>query len=85
MLAQNKVDLIVSGDYTVKHLINKKQIDGALIERVNIEILKFDLYIALSKNIPANEVLKWQNALDQLKISGKYNEILKKYTTDSVN
>ena len=28
MLAQNKVDLIVSGDYTVKHLINKKQIDG---------------------------------------------------------
>lgn len=52
---------------------------------MNIELLKFDLYIALSKNIPSNEVLKWQNALDQLKASGKYNEILKKYIGDSVN
>ncbi|WP_170940676.1 transporter substrate-binding domain-containing protein [Pseudoalteromonas sp. NBT06-2] len=85
MLARHKVDLIVSGDFTVKHFINKKKIEGTLIERVNIELLKFDLYIALSKNIPSNEVLKWQNALDQLKASGKYNEILKKYIGDSVN
>lgn len=58
ILAQYKGDLVVSGNFTVKHFINTKQIDGALIERMDIELLKPDLYIALSKNISSNDDYK---------------------------
>ena len=85
MLVQNKADLVVSGEFTAKYFINKNLIDGALIERVNIELLKSDLYIAFSKNIPSNEIIKWQNALNQLKKSGKYDQIFKKYMGEGVN
>ena len=85
MLVQNKADLVVSGEFTAKYFINKNLIDGALIERVYIELLKSDLYIAFSKNIPSNEIIKWQNALNQLKKSGKYDQIFKKYMGEGVN
>ncbi|NQZ22777.1 MAG: transporter substrate-binding domain-containing protein [Colwellia sp.] len=85
MLAQHRADLVVSGEYTAKYFINKNLIDGALIERMDIELLKSDLYIAFSKNIPSNEIIKWQNALNQLKASGKYDEIFKKYMGEAVN
>ena len=85
MLAQHRAELVVSGEYTAKYFINKNLIDGASIERINIELLKSDLYIAFSKNIPSNEIIKWQNALNQLKASGKYDEIFKKYIGEGVN
>ncbi|NQZ87804.1 MAG: transporter substrate-binding domain-containing protein [Saccharospirillaceae bacterium] len=85
MLAQHRADLVVSGEFTAKFLMNKNLIDGALIERTNVELLTSDLYIAFSKNIPSNEIIKWQNALNQLKASGKYEEIFKKYMGDDIN
>ncbi|NQZ11834.1 MAG: transporter substrate-binding domain-containing protein [Algicola sp.] len=85
MLAQHRAALVVSGEFTTKYFIKKNLIDGALIERMDIELLKSDLYIAFSKNIPSNEIIKWQNALNQLKTSGKYDEIFKKYMGEAVN
>ena len=84
MLAKHRAELVVSGEFTVKYFINRNLIDGALIERINIELLKSDFYIAFSKNIPPNEIIKWQNALNQLKTSGKYDEIFKKYMGEGV-
>jgi len=59
--------------------------DAALIERMYVELLKYDLYITFAKNIPSNEIIKWQHAFNQLNASGKYEEIFKKYMGDDVN
>ena len=60
--------------------MNDADIDPTLTERTNEKLFKTKLYIAFSKDTADSEVNKWQQALGQLKTSGKHGETLKKYT-----
>jgi len=50
----------------------------ALVQ-TQVKLLEFPLYIACSKEIPDSVIRRWQNALDRVKSSGKYDQIYKKY------
>jgi len=47
--------------------------------QTQVKLLEFPLYIACSKEIPDSVIRKWQNALDRIKSSGKYDQIYNKY------
>ncbi len=80
MLIAQRGELVPMGELAALNTIKEANIDHSLIERTNIKLFETELYIAFSKDISDNEVNKWQQALDQLKASGKYAIILKKYT-----
>ena len=80
MLIAQRGNLVPMGELAALNTIREADIDPALIERTNVKLFETKLYIAFSKDISDSEVYKWQQALDQLKTSGKYEEILKKYT-----
>jgi len=80
MLIAQRGELVPMGELAALNTIKEAGINPSLIERTNVKLFETKLYIAFSKDISDNEVNKWQMALDQLKTSGKYANILKKYT-----
>jgi len=79
MLVLERGDLVPSGEITVLPILQKANIDPHLIEQTNALLFENKLYIAFSKDTSDLEVLKWQQALNQLKSTGKYAQILNNY------
>lgn len=80
MLAHQRGDLTVSGETTGNYFLTKENIDKNTIVESEFSIYQFDLYIAFSRNISNTEIEKWQKALDTIKESGRFAEIVNKYT-----
>jgi len=49
------------------------------VQRTPVMLFKTEGYLAFSKNIKDSVILQWQKALDQLKESGKYDQLIKTY------
>ena len=49
------------------------------IQNTNIKLYESTLYIAFSKETSDDEILRWQQALDQLKLSGLYQKLYLAY------
>jgi len=79
MLAHQRGDLTISGDTSGNYFLKKANIDKKSIVASKFSLYQFDLYIAFSKNISDIEIKKWQRALDQIKKSGRFTEIINKY------
>jgi len=79
MLAHQRGDLTISGETTGNYYLKKTNIDKKTIVASKFFLYQFDLYIAFSRNIPNTEIEKWQRALDQIKKSGRFTEIINKY------
>ncbi|WP_028878166.1 substrate-binding periplasmic protein [Terasakiella pusilla] len=45
-----------------------------------VKILDMELYIAVHKSVPSEQVAQWQAVLDRMKASGRYDQIIKKYS-----
>jgi len=82
MLMGYRGELTVSGEYTVGFLLRKAGIPREKIARTNVMLFENVIYIALSKDIPLTEVARWQKALDRIKLSSSYVNIINKYITD---
>ena len=80
MLMKKRGELVPIGELTVPNILKEAGIDSKFIERTNVMLFEVKLYIAFSKDINNSEIQKWQKALDELKASGKYKEIIKRYT-----
>jgi len=74
-LKNGRIDLWATGEIDAYH---KAKVAGVAIKPI-IPIKNFDLYIAFSPDTPDSEIKKWQDALDKLKRSAKYKEIVDKY------
>lgn len=77
-LAARRIDLWVSGELAGIYKVKQAGLDPAdfqVVHRARSE----DLYIALSKSAPAEDLAAWQVALDSIKADGTYDEILRKY------
>ncbi len=76
-LVRGRIDLWIVGELQG---IFKAARDGHAddIEKV-YEISNTDLYIAFSRQTPDAEIARWQAALDELKRSGKFDEIVSGY------
>lgn len=83
MLINERVSLIIGAELVYTELIKATTVNPNLLEKINIPIDQAILYIAFSKDTPDSKVQKWQNALDEIKKSGKYDKIKTKYLTHS--
>lgn len=79
MLINERVSLIMGSELVYTELMRATTINTNLLEKIDIPIDKADFYIAFSKDTPDKEIKKWQDALDIIKESGKYDQIKKKY------
>ena len=53
------------------------------VQKTPVLLFKAEGYLVFSKNVPDDVVRQWQVALDQLKKSGKYDQLVKDYYLDS--
>ena len=63
----------------VTYLLKKLKQPIDILEKTQVSILKFELYIACSKDISDVEILRWQNSLNRMKASGEYDRLYEKY------
>ena len=79
MLKAGRVNLTLSARSSVSEKLKDAGIGLDQIHQTPVLLLESGGYIAFSKNIPDSIVQKWQEALDQLKKSGKYQLLYKQY------
>ncbi|CZF83375.1 substrate-binding periplasmic protein [Grimontia marina] len=80
MLAMERGELVPIGEFAYQSMILKSGINPDTIEKVDIKLFNIELYIAFSKDTSNEEIARWQAALDQVKASGKYGEIIRRYS-----
>ena len=79
-LLNNRCELGISEtDLGVKHILRQMNYPSDALVRTDVKVVESPLYIACSKDIPAEEIAQWQESLDRMKASGAYDEIYKKY------
>ncbi len=77
-LADGRIDLWLSGRLSGIHRAKEQGVDVSQM-KVVYEYRKEALYMAFSSQTPDTVVNRWQEALDQLKEEGLYQEILHRY------
>ncbi len=80
-LLAGRSDLAISdADLGVRYHLRSLNIKlDDVFEKVPIPIFKAELYIVGTKDIPDEEIQKWQSALETIKTNGVYERILQKY------
>ena len=79
MVAADRVQLTPVGTTVVWNLAKQFNIDPELIEQTPVKLGDTIGYIAFSKNVSDDVIQQWQTALDALKSSGKYDELIRRY------
>ena len=79
LLVEGKYDLIANTPLAVKYRLKILNYSSDSLEQTPVKLFSLPLYIGCSKTMPDATIEKWQNALDLIKASGKYNLIYNKY------
>ena len=79
MLDKGRVDLTPISELVMPELAKEAGIDLNNIERTDLKLYDSTLYLVFSKETADKIVVEWQQALDSLKSSGKYQELYNKY------
>lgn len=77
-LSEGRVDLVLMGEHTYYHMVSKAGLDPDKFERTNYKFAESGAWLAFSRDISDATIAKWQAALDELKASGKYDEIMQR-------
>lgn len=64
----------------VKHLLRQMDYPTDALVQTAVKVIESTLYIACSKDISDDEIKLWQKTLDEMKASGLYAKIHKKYS-----
>ncbi len=78
MLINGRVSLTIIADSGFLEVI-KTTIKQKSTLKKSFELYENKTYLAMSKNIPDNVIQKWQEALNKLKESGKYDFLIQQY------
>ena len=78
-LAEGRVDLVLMGEKTSYYMVRKAGIDPKTFERTSYKVAESGAWLAFSLDVPDSMITKWQNALDALKTTGRYDEIMGRY------
>jgi polar amino acid transport system substrate-binding protein len=79
-LLNDRCDLGVSETHLgVKYILRQMNYPSDALVQTGVKVVESPLYIACSKDIPAEEIARWQAALDRMKALGAYDEIYGKY------
>lgn len=79
MLKHGRVDLAISSPDTYEDKLKATETPLEKVQSTGVIVLEGSIYIAFSKNIPDQEIEKWNNALAEIKRSGVYQELLGRY------
>lgn len=79
MLAADRVDLAAFGELSLPAACEGANVDCSLIENTGVMIYDSKLYIAFSLQTDDKEIQLWQSALDQVKASPVFSEIIARY------
>lgn len=79
MLVSNRIDATPMGRMVMIPTALEAGIDLQVIERTSLKLYDNLLFLAFSKDISDEEVVKWQEAFEEVKSSGRYQEIEDKY------
>lgn len=77
-LEEGRVDLVLMGERTYYYMVKEAGIDPGKFERTRFKFAESGAWLAFSKDTPDATIIKWQAALDQLKVNGKWNEIMER-------
>ncbi len=79
LLANRDVDLVSISATDLQGVLKQANIDPDLIQKSPISLFSSEGSLVFSNQISDEEIDKWQEVLDQLKASGKYDELTKTY------
>ena len=79
MLAAGRVTLVSSDIHSLKSKLRLSGIPEEKIRQTPVIVHKSQGYIAFSNNISNDVIMQWQNALEALKQSGEYDQLVEKY------
>lgn len=79
MLCRNRVDITPMGELVMPEMAKQAGIDESCIERTDLKLYDSVLYLAFSKETRDEVIQQWQHVLDELKYSGRYQELYDKY------
>ncbi len=79
MLDKGRVDLTPISELVMPELAKEAGMDINNIQRTNLKLYDSTLYLVFSKDTADTTVVQWQQALDSLKASGKYQALYDKY------
>ena len=79
MLAFKRVKLTPSSNLALMERLKAADISPNDIQRTPVTLFETSGYIAFSKNISDRITEKWQQALDQLRRSGRYEQLYQQY------
>lgn len=79
-LLMGRCDLGISdSSMGVRYVLSQLNYPPDALVQTKVKVVSSTLYIAASKDIPHQEIVRWQKSLDKLKASGIYKQILDKY------
>jgi polar amino acid transport system substrate-binding protein len=79
MLAARRVALVSSDINSFRGKLKLAGVSEEKIQQTPVIVHKSQGYIAFSNNISKAEIARWQNALEALKRSGEYDDLVEKY------
>jgi len=79
MLESGRVQLTPISKFSLHASLKEAGIPSDKIRQTPVYLYKTQGFIAFSKNISNSVVRKWQSVLDELKLSGKYDELVTDY------
>ena len=87
MLSAQRVDLVPMSDSLLEAAMTEAQITWDNIQNTFVLLQVNEGYIAFSKDHPDHVIKQWQMTLDNLKESGKYQQLVNEYlnTTENTN
>lgn len=75
-LVEDRVDLVLMGERTYYYMVRQAGLNPAEFERTDCKLGDSAAWLAFSLDVPDETVREWQDALDVLKASGIYQEIM---------
>ncbi|WP_319470228.1 transporter substrate-binding domain-containing protein [uncultured Pseudodesulfovibrio sp.] len=79
-LFEGRVTLVPMGEKSIRNFMDRVQgLDLDMFEKTGPMWYRSEAYVAFSKQVPVNVVQKWQEILDRLKGTGKYEAIMNRY------
>lgn len=77
-IAEGRVDLVLLGERTYYYMVRKAGLDHTLFEKTQCKFADSGAWLAFSKDIPDETIMKWQQALDTLKENGMFDQIMER-------
>lgn len=79
MLMAKRVDVTPMSELVMPEVAREAGIGLEEIENTMVKLYESSLYLVFSLNVPDATITKWQKALDEMKSSGRYRELVDTY------